>query len=158
MPSADSVLDRWRSLGGSALGRALFSRLVGFFAPYSSTIGPRVEVLEPGRAVIAMRDRRAVRNHLRSIHAAAMMNLAEFTGGLLTAASMPKGARMIVTSLSIEFVKKARGRLVAEGHCEVPQRPDHGTLPVEVVIRDSAGDAVARAAFTALVGPVPRRS
>ncbi len=155
MAAANPVLDRWRSLGSSALGRLVFSRAVGWMAPYSATIGARVEVLEPGHARIAMNDRRRVRNHLRSIHAAAMMNLAELTGGLLATASMPDGARMIVTGLSIEFVKKARGRIVAEGRCDVPQRPDHGELPVEVVLRDAAGDTVARAAFTALVGPVP---
>ncbi len=155
MAAANPVLDRWRTLGGSALGRLVFSRAVGLMAPYSATIGARVEVLEPGHARIAMNDRRRVRNHLRSIHAAAMMNLAELTGGLLATASMPDGARMIVTGLSIEFLKKARGRIVAEGRCDVPQRPDHGELPVEVVIRDAAGDTVARAAFTALVGPIP---
>jgi len=155
MAVANPVLNRWRSLGGSALGRMMFSRAVGLMAPYSATIGARVEVLEPGHARISIRDRRRVRNHLRSIHAAAMMNLGELTGGLLATVSMPDGARMIVTRFSIEFLKKARGRLVAEGRCEIPQKPDHGELPVEVVIRDAAGDTVARAAFAALVGPIP---
>lgn len=158
MASSNPVLDRWRSFSRNALGRAAFSRMVGFMAPYSATIGARVEELAPGHARIAMRDRRKVRNHLRSIHAAAMMNLAELTGGLLATASMPEGSRMIVTGLSIRFLKKARGRIVSEGRCEVPQRPDHGELPIEVVIRDAAGDEVARADFTALIGPVPPRA
>ncbi len=154
MADPNPVLDRWRSLAGTPAGRWLFSRLVGFMAPYTGTIAATVLTLEPGRARITMRDRRRVRNHLRSIHAAAMMNLAEMTGGLLATVSMPPGARMIPTGLSIDFLKKARGRLVAEGRCEVPATADHGPLPVEVVLRDGAGDEVARATVTTLVGPV----
>ena len=60
------LLSHWRRLGGHALGRRLFSLALGRAVPYTGSISPEVQELAPGRAVVAMRDRRAVRNHLRS--------------------------------------------------------------------------------------------
>ena len=149
------VRRRWQQLGGSRLGRWLFSRAIGTAAPYTGTVRPTVLELGEGRSRVAMHDRRRVRNHLRSVHAIALMNLCEVAGGLLATVSMPADARMIITRLEIDYVKKARGTIVAEGRCEVPVRRDHGLLPVEVIARDASGDAVARATVTVLVGPRP---
>lgn len=158
MTNQNPFLARWQRLGRSRLGRWIFSRGIGFIAPYSGTIQPQVVELEPGRAVIRIRERRRVSNHLRSVHAAALMNLCELTGGLLALISSPPGARMIITRFEIDFVKKARGVLTSTGTCEVPQRPDHGDLPVTVEVRDQAGDEVCRARVVALVGPIPKSS
>lgn len=155
MAHSNPFLAKWQRLEGSRLGRWAFSRGIGFIAPYSGTIRPAVVELQPGRAVIRMRERRRVSNHLRSVHAAAMMNLCELTGGLLSLVSIPPGARMIVTRCEIEFVKKARGLLTSTGTCAVPESPDHGHLPVAVSVRDEAGDEVCRATIGTLVGPIP---
>ncbi len=149
------ILSKWRKLSGSAAGRYLFSRGLGLFVPYSGTIGPRVQRLEPGRAVVHMRDRRRIRNHLRSIHAAALLNLTELTGGLVATVSMPAGARMIITGVTVDFLKKARGLLEAEGTCLVPQSNERAEIEAQVVIRDTSSDVVARGTVRVLVGPVP---
>ena len=52
-------------------GKRLISRAIGFVAPYSGSIGARVEALADGYARLRMPDRRANRNHLNSIHACA---------------------------------------------------------------------------------------
>lgn len=147
------VRERWKRARGSSLGRWLFSRAIGRFAPYTGTIGARIEALEPGRAEVTMRDRKAIRNHLNSIHAVALANLTELTGSLSIIASMHSKTRMIPVRLETEYVKKARGTVTAEGSCEIPEPDFEGELHGNVVIRDGEGDEVARGRVTVLIGP-----
>jgi acyl-coenzyme A thioesterase PaaI-like protein len=122
-------------------------------APYSGSISPRVEEIRPGYARVAMQDRRAVRNHLRSVHAVALLNLAELSSGLALNYALPDDARAILTGLSMEYLKKARGRLTAEAEVEVPRTNEEREYELESVIRDEAGEVVARARARWLVGP-----
>src|SRR5690606_14314022 len=83
------LLTLWDRLGGSAPGRWLFSKLVGLAVPSSGSIGARVESLSPGRVVLSLRDRRRVRQHLGSVHAIALANLAELSSGMAMLSSLP---------------------------------------------------------------------
>ena len=145
----DRLLQRWRLLTGIPGGRWLFSRLLARRVPYSGSIGARIIVLEPGYARIELPDRRRLRNHLDSIHAVALANLAELVSGLAMMAALPTGLRAIVTTLHIDYLKKARGTLVAESRCRLPDRQaelgeaiDH---KVTAVIVDGDHDIVATA-------------
>ncbi len=152
MPGPESfVMERWNRAKGSRLGRWLFSRAAGRFAPYSGTIGARIEALEVGRSTVTMRDRKAVRNHLSSIHAVALANLTEMSGSLAIIASMQPDSRMIPVRLETEYLKKARGTVTAEGTCEPPGPGFEGKLEGRVVIRDAAGDEVALGKVTVVI-------
>jgi len=145
-----ALWDRWSKLPG---GKWIFGKLLGLAVPYTGTIKPRVVELRPGYARVEMADRRAVRNHLRSIHAIALMNLAEVTSGLAATMSLPDTARAIPVRLSIDFVKKARGRLTAECTAPAIDASAEREHDIEAVIKDPGGDVVARAVARWRVGP-----
>lgn len=144
----------WDTLSRVPGGRTLFSKAVGKMAPYTGTISPKVCELRKGYARVEMSDHRKVRNHLNSIHAIALMNLAEVASGLAFTYSLPDGTRAILTGLSIDYLKKARGLLIAECHLDPPETIERREVEIEVVTRDESGDEVTRARATWLIGPL----
>jgi len=159
LPSLDgarnALRDAWDLLSGLPGGRVIFSRIVGRIAPYTGSIGANVVELRPGFAQVVMPDRRAVRNHLQSVHAAALANLAECAGNMALAYSLPDDARFIVTGLEIEYVKKARGAITALAECQVPGSAARAEYPISISLRDGSGEEVARVLLHSLVGPKP---
>ena len=150
----DTIRAAWRRLAPLPGGRALFSRMLGFIAPYSGSIRPRVVALEPGYARVRMADRRAVRNHLDSVHAVALANLAELASGLAMLASLPPTARGIPIRIAVEYFKKARGTLEAECRCALPDVSADCEHEFLSSIHDAAGDEVARATVRWKLGPL----
>jgi acyl-coenzyme A thioesterase PaaI-like protein len=110
---AERVLGWWNRMKGLPGGTWLFSKALGIMIPYTGSVRPRVRKIEPGVTEISICDCRRIRNHLRSVHAIALANIGEFSGGLAVLTAVPKGTRFIITSLKIDYLKKARGTITA---------------------------------------------
>ncbi|WP_242111427.1 hotdog fold domain-containing protein [Luteimonas aquatica] len=156
---AAPVLSLYRRVTRWPAGHWLFSRLVCLKAPYFGSISPRMTVLEPGRAEAWIAHRRRVTNHIGTVHAIALCNLAEFTGGLATDVSIPASMRWIPKGMRVEYLKKAVGRQHAVATPEFP--PHEATqgyeLPMQVVVSDPQGDVVFKACISMWVSPKPAR-
>lgn len=136
------------------LGDRLFSRLVTRRSPYFATIKPRFLRLEPGYCEIAMRNRRAVHNHIGTVNAIAMCALCELAAGTMMESSMPRGLRWIPRGMTVRYLKKADTDLV--GTVELPRPLEAGetadvVLPARV--RNTRGEVVMEADITMYVSP-----
>ncbi len=154
-----NVLAAYQRISRWPAGRWLFSRLVCWKAPYFASIAPRIESLEPGRGIATLAHRRRVTNHLGTVHAIALCNLAEFVGGLTCDVSIPPSMRWIPKGMTVAYLRKAVGRMRATA---TPAFPPHEAeagyeLPFEVVVEDPAGDVVFRATIAMWVSPKSAR-
>ncbi len=147
------MLKTWRRLSSLPGGKRAFSQAVCFKAPYFASIKPRFEELDVGRAVVRLRDRRSVHNHLGGVHAIALCNLAEAAAGLTAEVSMPRGMRWIPAGMTVRYLKAAKGTL--RGYAEMPEvvEGEKAEVPVAVVVKNEAGEAVFDAEITMYVSP-----
>ncbi|MCP4431876.1 MAG: DUF4442 domain-containing protein, partial [Gammaproteobacteria bacterium] len=117
---SNTIMRWWNKLQRFPAGGWLFSYFLGKYAPYSGTISARVVALSPGHACVSINDKHKLRNHLKSIHAIALINLGEIATGLAVLTTIPGNMRGIVLGLEAEYIKKARGKLVADASFELP--------------------------------------
>jgi len=143
----------WQTLSPLPGGKLLFSKILGTINPYTGSIGARFVELGPGVAVAQLRERRAVQNHVRSIHAIALMNLAEVTTGLALMFGLPDDARGIPTNLSINYHKKSRGLVTCTCRCAPPGTSERQETELTCTIHDEAGVLVADAQARWMIGP-----
>ena len=94
-----------------------------------------------------MRKRRAVTNHINTVHAIAMCNMAELSGGLLTEVSLPKGTRWLPSGMSVQYLKKAKTDLTAIADGRNINWDEEGNKVVPVEIKDINDEVV----FTAQI-------
>ncbi len=154
------ILDLYQRLADKPGGRWLFSKLVCFKAPYFASIAPRIVSLEPQRGVARLKHRRGVSNHIGTVHAIALCNLAEFVGGLTCDVSLPKGMRWIPRGMRVEYLKKAAGTMTATATTDFePQVATEGyDLPVTVSVTNAGGTEVFRARIDMWVSPLLQRA
>ncbi|MGH8055200.1 MAG: hotdog fold domain-containing protein [Stenotrophomonas sp.] len=136
-------------------GNWLFSRAVCFKAPYFASISPTITVLEPSRCEGVIRQRRRISNHIGTVHAIAMCNLAELVAGVMVDATLPADMRWIPKGMEVKYQAKALGVLKAVATPALPivSAAAGYDLPVEVSVTDAAGVEVFHAQIAMWVSP-----
>lgn len=137
-----NTLATYQRLSKLPLGKRLFSKAVCFAAPYFSSIKPQINQLKPGLCQVHMKKRRAVQNHLQTVHAIAMCNMAELSAGLMMDVSVPKGARWIPAGMEVQYLKKAKSHLTAVADGEAIDWKTQGDVIVPVRVTDTDNQLV----------------
>jgi acyl-coenzyme A thioesterase PaaI-like protein len=141
-----NVLRIWKTLTPVPGGQWLFSRLVCRRAPYFSTIRPAIVELRPGRCEVRINKRRGVENHLHTVHAIAICNMAELAAGLVSEVTIPATHRWIPKGMTVDYLKRAETHLRAVAELDLlPQLGASAEIPVEVNVFDAGGQSVCRA-------------
>ena len=100
-----------------------------------------------------MRKRRAVTNHIGTVHAIAMCNLAELAAGTMTEATIPPAMRWLPKGMAVEYLRKAESDVEAHARVgRIAEGPGRD-VPVTVEVKDRAGEIVCRAVITMWVSP-----
>lgn len=150
------ILKVWQRLSRIPGGKTIFRILVGWWVPYTGSLLAQVEELRPGYARVTLKDRRRLRNHLGSIHAAALMNLGEYASGIAMIAGLPSEVRGIVIQFHIRYLKKARGTLTAVSECVVPKVVTDTDYKVAAKIFNVNQELIAETEATWRLSPTPR--
>ena len=143
----------WNKLQDKPLGKWLFSRLVCWKAPYFGTIAPRFEELKPGHCRVRMKKRRAVQNHIGTVHAIAACNLAELAGGTMMEASLPATMRWLPRGMTVQYLKTCQTDMTAEAIAtDLAEGPARDVV-VAVDMKDAQGNIVVHADIAMYVSP-----
>ena len=139
----------------------VMSFLLGLNIPFFGTTGVFVHELSQGKAVMSVKNRRRVQNHIKGVHACAMSVLAESATGMLIGMNVPDDKLPLIKTMNIDYRKRAQGDLKAVAQLTTEQighirATDKGELTVPVTLSDAAGNEPAT--FEMTWAWIPKRS
>ncbi|MEH6835402.1 MULTISPECIES: hotdog fold domain-containing protein [Falsihalocynthiibacter] len=137
-------------------GAQLFSAYAARKAPYFKTVRPLVTRLEPHRCDILIKKRRAVQNHIGTMHVIAIANGLEMAMGFMAEASVPANFRWIPKGMTLEYPAKANTDLTCTASVD-PSAWKVGNLDVTVVAHDTQGVAVVTGTIHLWISEKPAR-
>ena len=128
---ATQVLRMWEKLRPVPGGERVFSRAFTWKAPYFRSIRPRFVQVSPNYAALVLPKRRAVRNHIGTVHAIAVCNGLEAAMGALAEATVPAGKRWLPKGMEVAYLAKATSDLT----CSAETDPDAWSAGPDVPVR-----------------------
>ncbi len=97
----------YRKLAAMPQGKRIFSIMFARKAPYFSTVRPRVRDVRPNHVELTIANRKAVHNHIGTVHAIAVCNGLEAAMGLLAEATIPSHRRWLPKGLEVAYLAKS---------------------------------------------------
>ncbi|YAL82192.1 hotdog fold domain-containing protein [Dermacoccaceae bacterium W4C1] len=101
-----AIYDYYQRLADRRGGKFVFSLAYSIGAPYFASVRPRVVAMQPNFGEVVIKKRRAVQNHIGTVHAIAVANGLEAAMGLLCEATVPAGMRWIPRGITLEYITK----------------------------------------------------
>ncbi len=148
-----STYEMYQRITALPKGDWIFSRLFGMKAPYFRTIKMRVTAMEPHKGELVLPKRRAVHNHIGTVHAIAVCNGLEAAMGLLAEATVPAGHRWLPKGMDVKYLAKSTTDLVCTAsttEADWAQAPD---VPVTVRATRADGTVVVEGTIHLWVTP-----
>ena len=123
----------------------LLSFIIGRIVPFTGTAGVRYEKMSRHEVIVSLSNSRRVRNHIRQVHAAAMMLLAETATGMVVGMNVPDDKIPLLKSMQTDFVKRSSGAIravatLSEQQMAQIKSQDKGSVQVPVTITDDSGN------------------
>ena len=120
-----------------------FNILIGRVVPFVGTAGLKITKATNNEWVASLENRRKVGNHLKQIHACAMILIGETIGVMIMAMNLPGDRIPLVKNIEADFVKRSTGKLtgvvnLTAEQIEYIQREPKGELELEVTVTDEA--------------------
>ena len=121
----------------------VFNMLIGRVVPFVGTAGLKITKATSNEWIASLDNRRKVGNHLKQIHACAMILIGETIGVMIMAMNLPGDRIPLVKNIAADFVKRSTGKLtgvvnLTDEQIEFIQREPKGELELEVTVTDEA--------------------
>jgi Domain of unknown function (DUF4442) len=124
------------------LRKAAKGMAIGFTVPFIGTAGIQFEETLPHTWTGSLKNRRKVQNHLKQIHAAGMVLLAEAVAVFVTSINLPDSKIPLVKKIEADFVKRSSGSMKATAtltneQIETMRSLDKGEMIIDVLVTDA---------------------
>lgn len=148
-----ATYDMYRRITALPQGDWIFSKLFGRKAPYFRTIKMRVRSVEPHHAELVLPKRKAVHNHIGTVHAIAVCNGLEAAMGLLAEATVPDGFRWLPKGMDVKYLAKSTTDLVCTATTTADDWAQAPDVPVTVRATRADGTVVVEGTIHLWVTP-----
>lgn len=156
MASSNYLINLYERCLKLPFGRKVFSAMFARKAPYFKTIKPLITELKPNFCQLTFKKRKAVQNHIGTVHAIAVCNGMEMAMGALAEASIPKHLRWLPKGMNVQYLAKTDSDVTIEAtSSEFTWQP--GDQPISVEAKRSDGTVVAAGHITIYVSEKPSR-
>lgn len=116
----------------------------GKMVKFTGTAGIIIEELNDQKAVISLKNKKVVQNHIGSVHAVASILIAESASGYVVAMNIPDSSIPVIKTIKAEYTKRAKGDMKAVASLTKAQissmkTKEKGETSVKVTITDGEG-------------------
>jgi acyl-coenzyme A thioesterase PaaI-like protein len=140
------------------IGQRVFSYVFARRARYFSTIRPVFIDVRPHHASLRLKHRKAVHNHIGTVHAIAVCNGLEAAMGALAEATTPEGMRWLPKGMEVSYLAKSSSDLVCEASTTAADWAAAPDVPVRVRATRSDGTVTVEGVIRLWVTPGPEQS